>query len=57
LAPELVEEFARACQEEVNRLAAEKTQTRAQDEGRLEAVRRKFASTIQAIEDGLYQPR
>ena len=56
LAPELVEEFARAFQEEVNRLAAEKTQSRAQDEGRLEAVRRKIASLIRAIEDGLYQP-
>jgi site-specific DNA recombinase len=41
LAPELVEEFARAFQEEVNRLAAEKTRHRAEDEGRLEAVRRK----------------
>jgi site-specific DNA recombinase len=56
LAPELVEEFARAFQEEVNRLAAEKTLSRAQDEGRLEAVRRKIASMIRAIEDGLYQP-
>jgi site-specific DNA recombinase len=56
LAPDLVEEFARAYQEEVNRLAAEKTQTRAQDEGRVEAVRRKIASLIRAIEDGLYQP-
>jgi hypothetical protein len=44
LAPELVEEFARAFQEEVNRLAAEQSQNRAQDEGQLEAVRRKIAS-------------
>jgi site-specific DNA recombinase len=56
LAPELVEEFARAFQEEVNRLAAEKTRHRAEDEGRLEAVKRKIASLIRAIEDGLYQP-
>jgi site-specific DNA recombinase len=56
LAPELVEEFARAFQEEVNRLAAEKTRHLAEDEGRLEAVRRKIASMIRAIEDGLYQP-
>jgi hypothetical protein len=56
LAPELVEEFARAFQEEVNRLAAEKSQIRAQDEGRLAAVQRKIASMIRAIEDGLYQP-
>ena len=56
LAPELVEEFARAFQEEVNRLAAEKTRHRAEDEGRLEAVKRKIASIIRAIEDGMYQP-
>ena len=56
LAPELVEEFARAFQEEVNRLAAEQTPRRAEDEGRLDAVQRKIASMIRAIEDGLYQP-
>jgi hypothetical protein len=56
LAPELVEEFARAFQEEVNRLAAEKTRHRAKDEGRLEAVRRKIANLIRAIEEGDYQP-
>jgi hypothetical protein len=56
LAPEHVEEFVRAFQEEVNRLAAEQTQTRVADKGRLEAVQRKIASMIRAIEDGLYQP-
>jgi site-specific DNA recombinase len=56
LAPELVEEFARTFHEEVNRLAAEQAQGRAEDQGRLEAVRRKIASMIRAIEDGLYQP-
>ena len=56
LAPELVEEFARAFHEEVNRLAAEQSQSRAQDEGQLDTVRRKIASMIRAIEDGLYQP-
>jgi site-specific DNA recombinase len=40
----------------VNRLAAEKTRHRAEDEGRLEAVRRKIATMIRAIEDGMYQP-
>ena len=55
LAPELVEEFARAFQEEVNRLAAEKTRHPAEDEGRLEAVPRKIATMIRAIEDGMYQ--
>ena len=56
LAPELVEEFARTFHDEVNRLAAEQSESRAEDEGRLEAVRRKIASLIRAIEDGLYQP-
>jgi hypothetical protein len=56
LPPEMVEEFARAYQEEVNRLAAEKSQSRGQDQGRLAAVQRKIASMIRAIEDGLYQP-
>jgi len=56
LAPELVEQFARDFQEEVNRQAAELNQSRAQDQGQLEAVRRKIASMIRAIENGLYQP-
>jgi site-specific DNA recombinase len=56
LAPELVEEFARTFHDEVNRLASEQSESRAQDEGRLEAVQRKIASMIRAIEDGLYQP-
>jgi DNA invertase Pin-like site-specific DNA recombinase len=56
LAPELVEEFARRFQEEVNRQMAERSQSRTHDEGQLEAVRRKIASMIRAIEDGLYQP-
>jgi site-specific DNA recombinase len=56
LAPEHVEEFVRAFQEEVNRLAAEQTQTRVADKGQLEGVKRKIASMIRAIEDGLYQP-
>jgi site-specific DNA recombinase len=54
LAPELVEEFARAFQEEVNRLAAEQVGRRAEDEGRLEVVKRKITSMIRAIEDGMY---
>jgi site-specific DNA recombinase len=55
LAPELVEQFARDFHDEVNRLAAEQVQGRAQDESQLEAVRRKIASMIRAVEDGLYQ--
>ena len=50
LAPELVEQFARDFQEEVNRQAAELSRGRAQDEGRMEAVRRKIGSMIRAIE-------
>jgi hypothetical protein len=38
------------------RLGAEETRLRAEGEGRLEAVWRKIASMIRAIEDGLYQP-
>jgi site-specific DNA recombinase len=56
LAPELVEQFARDFQDEVNRQAAELNQSRAQDQAQLEAVRRKIGSMIRAIEDGLYQP-
>jgi DNA invertase Pin-like site-specific DNA recombinase len=56
LAPELVEQFARDFHDEVNRQAAERSQSRAQDQGRLAAVQRKIGSMIRAIEDGLYQP-
>ena len=56
LAPEQVEMFTRMFQEEFNRLAAEKMQSRAEDEGRLKVVQRKIASLIRAIGDGLYQP-
>jgi site-specific DNA recombinase len=56
LAPEQVEMFTRMFQEEFNRLAAEKMQSRSEDEGRLQVVQRKIASMIRAIEDGLYQP-
>jgi site-specific DNA recombinase len=52
----MVKEFARAYQEETNRLALEKTQRRAGGKDRLEAVRYKIASMLRAIEDGLYQP-
>jgi hypothetical protein len=56
LAPEQVEMFTRMFQEEFNRLAAEKMQSRAEDERRLQVVQRKITSLIRAIEDGLYQP-
>ncbi len=49
-------EFARDFQEEINPQAAAQSQSRAQDQAQLEAVRRKIASMIRAIEDGLYQP-
>ena len=50
LGPEKVEEFARAYQEEVNRLAAEKSQAGPRTRGWLEPVRRKISSMIRAIE-------
>jgi hypothetical protein len=56
LAPERVEMFTRMFREEFNRLAAEKMQSRAEDERRLQLVQRKITSLIRAIEDGLYQP-
>jgi site-specific DNA recombinase len=56
LAPERIEQFTRMFQEEMNRLAAEQVQCQAQDQGRLQAVERKIASLIRAVEDGLYQP-
>jgi hypothetical protein len=57
LAPEFVEEFARAFQEAGNRLAAEESRHRADYEGRLAAVQRKLASMIRAVEDASTSPR
>ena len=44
LAPELVEELPARFHDEVNRLAAEQAQGRAEDDGRLEVVRRKIGA-------------
>jgi site-specific DNA recombinase len=55
-APELVAEFVRSFQEEVN--ASRRTAKQRQDEARreLDAVERKMAGVLKAIEDGMYSP-
>jgi len=52
MAPELVREFIRAFQEEVNRAAAEREQQIKADRTQLESVERKIAGIVSAIEDG-----
>jgi len=56
LTPELVAEFTRVYQEEVNRLTKEASGKDAEIEAQLAAVRRKINGIMRAIEDGLYQP-
>ena len=56
LTPELVAEFTRAYQEEVNRLTKEAGGRAAELESKLVAVQRKIDGIMRAIEDGLYQP-
>ncbi len=56
LTPELVAEFTRAYQEEVNRLTKEASGRSAEIEGKLGSVQRKIDGIMRAIEDGLYQP-
>ncbi|MFC4171422.1 recombinase family protein [Microvirga sp. GCM10011540] len=56
LTPELVAEFTRAYQEEVNRLTKEVSGRAAEVETKLAAVQRKIDGIMRAIEDGLYQP-
>jgi DNA invertase Pin-like site-specific DNA recombinase len=56
MAPELVAEFVRAFQEEIN-AAAEAAASRAEQLKReAEAIERKIASIVTAIEDGMYTP-
>ncbi len=55
LTPELVAEFTRAYQEEVNRLTKEASGRAAEVETKLVAVQRKIDGIMRAIEDGLYQ--
>ena len=54
LAPELVREFIRAFQEEVNRANAEREQQFTADRQQLDSVRRKIAGIVSAIEEGDY---
>ena len=56
LTPELVAEFTRAYQEEVNRLTKEASGRAAEIEAKLAGVLRKIDGIMRAIEDGLYQP-
>ncbi len=56
LTPELVAEFTRVYQEEVNRLTKEASGKAAEVEGKLAGVQRKIDGILRAIEDGLYQP-
>ena len=56
LTPELVAEFTRAYQEEVNRLTKEASGRAAEVEAKLAGVQRKIDGIMRAIEDGLYQP-
>jgi site-specific DNA recombinase len=52
---ELVAEFTRAYQEEVNRLTKEASGRAAEVEAKLAGVQRKIDGIMRAIEDGLYQ--
>ena len=54
MAPELVREFVRAFQEEANRAAAEREQQFRADRLHLEAVERKIAGIVAAVEEGNY---
>jgi site-specific DNA recombinase len=54
MAPELVREFIRAFQEEVNRVAAEFEQRIKSDALELQSLERKIASLVAAIEEGKY---
>ena len=56
LTPELVAEFTRAYQEEVNRLTKEVSGRAAEVEAKRAGVQRKIDGILRAIEDGLYQP-
>jgi site-specific DNA recombinase len=55
-APELVAEFVRSFQEEVN--ASRRTAKQRQEDARreLDAIERKMAGVLKAIEDGMYSP-
>jgi len=54
LAPELVREFVRAFQEEVNRTNAEREEQFRADRQQLDSIKRKIAGIVSAIEEGDY---
>ena len=54
MAPELVREFIRAFQEEMNRTNAEREQQFTADRQQLDSIRRKIAGIVSAIEEGNY---
>jgi hypothetical protein len=54
LAPELVREFIRAFQEEMNRANAEREQQFTADRQQLDSIRRKITGIVTAIEEGDY---
>jgi hypothetical protein len=54
MAPELVREFIRAFQEELNRTNAEREQQFTANRQQLDSIRRKIAGIVGAIEDGDY---
>jgi site-specific DNA recombinase len=54
LAPELVREFVRPFQEEVNRTNAEREQQFRADRQQLDSIKRKIAGIVTAIEEGDY---
>jgi site-specific DNA recombinase len=56
IAPDLIAEFTRAYQEEVNRLAATAGSRRADQERQLKAIERKIQAIMDAVENGLYAP-
>jgi DNA invertase Pin-like site-specific DNA recombinase len=54
LAPDLVREFIRMFQEEMNRANAEREQQFTADRQQLDSIRRKIAGIVSAIEEGSY---
>ena len=56
MAPELVAEFVRAFQEEVNAAVRTAAQRRGELQHELDSVERKMIGVLKAIEDGMYSP-
>ena len=56
MAPDMVEEFAREYQAEMNRLSREREQETVGLRIELAAIERKLAGLVRAIEDGMYNP-